>query len=51
MGKQRISYVDPATIRDEKMLAEFDGCRREGTPRPKRAPAGTAGRCRGIGDT
>ena len=32
---QRISYVDPATIDDEKMLAEFDRCRREGTPRPE----------------
>jgi alkylhydroperoxidase family enzyme len=35
MDKQRISYVDPATIRDEKMLAELDRCRREGTPRPE----------------
>lgn len=35
MAKQRISYVDPATITDEKMLAEFDRCRREGTPRPE----------------
>ena len=35
MGKQRISYVDPATITDEKMLAELDRCRREGTPRPE----------------
>jgi alkylhydroperoxidase family enzyme len=33
--KQRISYVDPATITDEKMLAELDRCRREGTPRPE----------------
>ena len=35
MGKQRISYVDPATITDPKMLAEFERCRREGTPRPE----------------
>jgi alkylhydroperoxidase family enzyme len=31
----RISYVDPATIRDDAMLAELDRCRREGTPRPE----------------
>jgi alkylhydroperoxidase family enzyme len=31
----RISYVDPATIRDPAMLAEFERCRREGTPRPE----------------
>ena len=35
MPKQRISYVDPETITDEKMLAELDRCRREGTPRPE----------------
>lgn len=35
MTKQRISYVDPATITDERMLAELDRCRREGTPRPE----------------
>ena len=35
MPKQRISYVDPATITDERMLAELDRCRREGTPRPE----------------
>jgi alkylhydroperoxidase family enzyme len=35
MAEQRISYVDPATITDEKMLAELDRCRREGTPRPE----------------
>ena len=35
MPRQRISYVDPATITDEKMLAELDRCRREGTPRPE----------------
>ncbi len=35
MSKPRISYVDPATISDPKMLAELDRCRREGTPRPE----------------
>ncbi len=35
MARQRISYVDPATVSDARMLAEFDRCRREGTPRPE----------------
>ena len=35
MSKPRISYVDPATVKDAAMLAEFDRCRREGTPRPE----------------
>ena len=35
MAKQRISYVDPATISDPAMLEELDRCRREGTPRPE----------------
>jgi alkylhydroperoxidase family enzyme len=35
MPKPRISYVDPATITDQAMLAEFDRCAREGTPRPE----------------
>jgi len=35
MGKPRISYVDPATISDSAMLAEFERCAREGTPRPE----------------
>ena len=35
MTKQRISYVDPADVTDPRMLAEFDRCRREGTPRPE----------------
>ena len=35
MKKPRISYVDPATIKDAAMLAELDRCRREGTPRPE----------------
>jgi alkylhydroperoxidase family enzyme len=35
MPKPHISYVDPAGIKDEAMLAEFDRCAREGTPRPE----------------
>src|SRR5215475_8560704 len=35
MNKPRISYVDPATVTDPAMLAEFDRCAREGTPRPE----------------
>jgi alkylhydroperoxidase family enzyme len=35
MSKPRISYVDPADIKDSDMLAELDRCRREGTPRPE----------------
>src|SRR5438477_10704453 len=35
MSKPRISYVDPATVKDQAMSAEFDRCRREGTPRPE----------------
>jgi alkylhydroperoxidase family enzyme len=35
MNKPRISYVDPATIKDPDMLAELERCRREGTPRPE----------------
>jgi len=35
MAKSRISYVDPASINDAAMLAEFDRCAREGTPRPE----------------
>ena len=31
----RISYVQPSTVTDEAMLAEFDRCAREGTPRPE----------------
>jgi alkylhydroperoxidase family enzyme len=31
----RISYVDPATIKDQAMLDELDRCRREGPPRPE----------------
>jgi alkylhydroperoxidase family enzyme len=35
MPRQRISYVDLATITDPAMLEELDRCRREGTPRPE----------------
>jgi len=31
----RISYVQPSTVTDAAMLAEFDRCAREGTPRPE----------------
>jgi alkylhydroperoxidase family enzyme len=31
----RISYVQPSAVTDEKMLAEFERCAREGTPRPE----------------
>ncbi|HXV78560.1 MAG TPA: hypothetical protein VEG60_01645 [Candidatus Binatia bacterium] len=33
MAKQRISYVDLATLTDPAMLEELDRCRQEGTPR------------------
>jgi alkylhydroperoxidase family enzyme len=35
MAKPRISYVDPKNVKDATMLAEFDRCAREGTPRPE----------------
>jgi alkylhydroperoxidase family enzyme len=35
MSNPYISYVDPATVTDKAMLAEFDRCAREGTPRPE----------------
>jgi alkylhydroperoxidase family enzyme len=35
MSKPRISYVDPATVKDPAMRAEFERCAREGTPRPE----------------
>jgi alkylhydroperoxidase family enzyme len=35
MSGPHISYVDPDTVKDEKMLAEFERCAREGTPRPE----------------
>lgn len=31
----RIAYVDPATVNDKAMLAEFERCAHEGTPRPE----------------
>ena len=33
--KQRISYVDPATITDPEMLEDLERCARYGTPRPE----------------
>src|SRR3974377_2287523 len=35
MSRPSISYVYPASIKDKVMLAEFDRCMREGTPRPE----------------
>src|SRR5262249_49220307 len=35
MSKPWISYIDPATVNDKAMQAEFDRCAREGTPRPE----------------
>jgi alkylhydroperoxidase family enzyme len=35
MSKPRISYVDPSMINDPAMIAEFERCAREGTPRPE----------------
>jgi len=35
MSKPRISYIDPSTIKDPAMIAEFERCAREGTPRPE----------------
>lgn len=35
MSKQRISYVDPATVTDAAMIAEFERCAKFGTPRPE----------------
>jgi len=35
MTKQRISYVDPDKITDDKMKEEFERCRTRGTPRPE----------------
>ena len=35
MPKPRISYVDPANVKDPAMIAEFERCAREGTPRPE----------------
>jgi alkylhydroperoxidase family enzyme len=35
MPKPRIRYVDPAIVQDPAMLAEFERCKQEGTPRPE----------------
>ena len=35
MAGPRISYVDPATIKDAAMLAELERCKSYGTPRPE----------------
>jgi alkylhydroperoxidase family enzyme len=35
MTKPRISYIDPAKVTDPAMIAEFERCAREGTPRPE----------------
>ncbi len=35
MKTPHISYVDPAKVTDKAMLAEFERCAREGTPRPE----------------
>jgi alkylhydroperoxidase family enzyme len=35
MSKQRISFVDPATVTDPAMIAEFERCAKYGTPRPE----------------
>lgn len=35
MAKQRISFIDPATIDDPAMIAEFERCAKFGTPRPE----------------
>jgi alkylhydroperoxidase family enzyme len=39
MARPRISYIDPATVKepamDPAMIAEFERCAREGTPRPE----------------
>jgi len=35
MAKQRISFIDPATVEDPEMIAEFERCAKFGTPRPE----------------
>jgi len=35
MTKQRISYVEPETVKDEAMRAELEICKVRGTPRPE----------------
>ena len=35
MANQRISFIDPASIDDPAMIAEFERCAKFGTPRPE----------------
>ena len=35
MTKQRISYIDPTSVDDPEMIAEFERCAKFGTPRPE----------------
>ncbi|MCH8135926.1 MAG: hypothetical protein IIB77_08120 [Proteobacteria bacterium] len=35
MTTQRISFIDPASIDDPAMIAEFERCAAFGTPRPE----------------
>jgi hypothetical protein len=35
VNKQRISYVEPATVNDPAMLDEFARCARDGVSRPE----------------
>lgn len=35
MATQRISFIDPASIDDPAMIAEFERCAKFGTPRPE----------------
>ena len=35
INRPRIGYIDPATVTDPAMKAEFERCAREGTPRPE----------------
>ncbi len=35
MSQQRISFVDPTTVTEPDLAAEFQRCAREGTPRPE----------------
>ena len=52
MKKPRISYVDPATIKDAAMLAEFDRCAaRARRARRARRSAPTCRRCSGRSPT
>jgi len=35
MAQQRISFIDPDSVEDPAMIAEFERCARFGTPRPE----------------